>query len=84
MDSFLDEVHKEKVNNKIRQRRREKKLSKAFFNQDQESDTRLTVDNYAFFSEKISEISNSVTEISAESPYQNSYKKKDVVRLKID
>ncbi|RIA94245.1 hypothetical protein C1645_734939 [Glomus cerebriforme] len=48
MDTFLDDAHKKSVSNGIRQRNREKKLSKAeqaSLNQDQESDSGLTVDN---------------------------------------
>jgi hypothetical protein len=68
MDSFLLEAHKKIVSDEIRQRNREKKLSKAeqaSLNQDQEST-----------SEKIPEASNPVTKISAGAPSQNSHRKK--------
>jgi ribonucleotide reductase alpha subunit len=69
-DAFLNEVHKKKVSNEIRQRNREKKLSKASSNQEQESDTGLTVENRVSDLEGIiPEVSNSVTEISAGSSY---------------
>src|SRR6266496_5552805 len=58
MDSFLLEAHKKIVSSEIKQRNKEKKLSKAeqaSLNQDQESDTGCST------SEKIPEVSNPVT-----------------------
>src|ERR1044072_2697548 len=73
MDSFLLEAHKKIVSSEIKQRNKEKKLSKAeqaSLNQDRESDTRCST------SEKIPEVMNPVTEISAGAPGQNSHRKK--------
>jgi hypothetical protein len=65
MDSFLLEAHKKIVSSEIKQRNKEKKLSKAeqaSLNQDQESDTGCST------SEKIPLASNPVTKISAGAP----------------
>ena len=73
MDSFLLEAHKKIVSSEIKQRNKEKKLSKAeqaSLNQDQESDTGCST------SEKIPEVLNPVTKISAGAPGQNSHRKK--------
>ncbi|CAG8770337.1 18563_t:CDS:1, partial [Rhizophagus irregularis] len=78
MDNFLLEAHKKIVSSEIKQRNKErqadrKKLSKAeqaSLNQNQESDTRCST------SEKIPEVLNPVTKISARAPGQNSHKKK--------
>src|SRR6266542_1027100 len=73
MDSFLLEANKKIVSSEIKKRNKEKKLSKAeqaSLNQDQESDTRCST------SEKIPEVSNPVTKISAGAPGQNSHRKK--------
>ena len=84
MDSFLLEAHKKIVSSEIKQRNKEKKLSKAeqaSLNQDQESDTGCST------SEKIPEVSNSVTKISAGAPGQNSHRKKgaeNIVQLIAD
>jgi hypothetical protein len=66
------------MTNEIRQRNREKKLSKAFSDQEQEYDTRLTVENRASDPEGvIPEVSNPVTKISAGAPLpKNSHRKK--------
>ncbi len=84
MDSFLLEAHKKIVSSEIKQRNKEKKLSKAeqaSLNQDQESDTGCST------SEKIPEVSNPVTKISAGAPGQNSHRKKgaeNIVQLIAD
>ncbi|UZO08800.1 uncharacterized protein OCT59_029051 [Rhizophagus irregularis] len=84
MDSFLLEAHKKIVSSEIKQRNKEKKLSKAeqaSLNQDQESDTGCST------SEKILEVSNPVTKISAGAPGQNSHRKKgaeNIVQLIAD
>ncbi|RIA93865.1 hypothetical protein C1645_735220 [Glomus cerebriforme] len=73
MDNFLLETHKKIVGDDIRRYNKEKKLSKAeqaSLNQDQESDIRCSI------SEKISEVSNPMTKISARTLSQNSHKKK--------
>src|SRR3989337_2296630 len=73
MDSFLLETHKKIVSSGIKQHNKKKKLSKAeqaSLNQDQESDTGCST------SEKILEVSNPVTKISAGAPGQNSHRKK--------
>src|SRR6266542_3477765 len=74
MDSFLLEAHKKIVSSGIKQHNKEKKLSKAeqaSLNQDQESDTGCST------SEKIPEVSNPVTKISAGAPLpKNSHRKK--------
>ncbi|CAB4377184.1 unnamed protein product [Rhizophagus irregularis] len=79
MDNFLLEAHKKIVSSEIKQRNKErqadrKKLSKAeqaSLNQDQESDTGCST------SEKIPEVSNPVTKISAGAPLpKNSHRKK--------
>src|SRR2546423_4498819 len=81
MDSFLLDAHKKIVSSEIKQRNKEKKLSKAeqaSLNQDQESDTGCST------SEKIPEVSNPVTKISAG---QNSHRKKgaeNIVQLIAD
>src|ERR1044071_3332814 len=68
MDNFLDETHKKSVSDEIRRCNKEKKLKQASLNQNQESDISS--------SEKIPEVSNPVTEISARSPCQNNHRKK--------
>ena len=89
MDNFLLEAHKKIVSSEIKQRNKErqadrKKLSKAeqaSLNQDQESDTGCST------SEKIPEVSNPVTKISAGAPGQNSHRKKgaeNIVQLIAD
>src|SRR3989440_12026941 len=78
MDSFLLEAHKKIVSSEIKQRNKEKKLSKAeqvSLNQDQESHTGCST------SEKIPEVSNPVTKISAGAPGQNSHRKKGVENI---
>ena len=73
MDNFLLEAHKKIVSSEIKQRNKEKKLSKAeqaSLNQDQESDTGCST------SEKIPPASNPVTKVSAGAPGQNSHRKK--------
>ncbi|CAG8704968.1 563_t:CDS:2 [Cetraspora pellucida] len=80
MDTFLNEARKQSVSDGIRQRNKEKKLSKASFNQDQESDTGLTINNYI-------SSGTSTSEISARSPCQNSHRKKgaeNIVQLIVD
>ncbi|CAG8813469.1 16865_t:CDS:2, partial [Cetraspora pellucida] len=69
IDAFLNEAHKQSVSDGIRQCNKEKKLSKASFNQDQESDTGLTINNYISFG-------TSTFEISVRSSRQNSHRKK--------
>ncbi|GES93165.1 hypothetical protein GLOIN_2v1030212 [Rhizophagus clarus] len=82
MDSFLLEAHKKIVSSEIKQRNKEKKLSKAeqaSLNQDQESDTGCsTSENRASDPEGIiPEVSNPVTKISAGAPLsKNSHRKK--------
>ncbi|CAB4428520.1 unnamed protein product [Rhizophagus irregularis] len=84
MDSFLLEAHKKIVSSEIKQRNKEKKLSKAeqaSLNQDRESDTRCST------SGKIPEVTNPVTKISAGAPGQNSHRKKgaeNIVQLIAD
>ncbi|GES87680.1 hypothetical protein GLOIN_2v1735823 [Rhizophagus clarus] len=84
MDSFLLEAHKKIVSSEIKQRNKEKKLSKAeqaSLNQDRESDTRCST------SGKIPEVTNPVTKISAGAPGQNSHRKKgaeNIVQLIVD
>ncbi|CAB4390086.1 unnamed protein product [Rhizophagus irregularis] len=87
MDSFLLEAHKKIVSSEIKQRNKEKKLSKAeqaslaSLNQDQESDTGCST------FEKIPPASNPVTKVSAGAPGQNSHRKKgaeNIVQLIAD
>ncbi|RGB21698.1 hypothetical protein C1646_777474 [Rhizophagus diaphanus] len=88
MDNFLLETHKKIVSSEIKQYNKErqadrKKLSKAeqaSLNQDQESTGCST-------SEKIPEVLNPVTKISARAPSQNSHRKKgaeNIVQLIAD
>ena len=80
MDTFLNEARKKSVSDRIRQRNKERKLSKASFNQDQESDTGLTVDN-------CTSSGTSTSEISVGGSRQNSHRKKgaeNIVQLIAD
>ncbi|CAG8501489.1 4703_t:CDS:2 [Cetraspora pellucida] len=74
IDAFLNKACKQSVSDGIRQYNKEKKLSKAFSNQDQESDTRLIINNYI-------SSGTSISEILARSSYQNSHRKKDAENI---
>jgi len=76
-DAFLNDAYKKSISDGIRQCNKKKKLSKASFNQDQESDTRLTVDNCI---PGIFIFENPITKISA-GLYQNNHRKKDLENI---